>query len=310
MHITKNKTTRVLFNPLIRFCEWMGEHFPVLLIKMRYFARFRKLPNLKNPQDLNEKILFLKLFSDTTEWVRLADKYRVRDYVKECGLEDILIPLIGVWKKVEDVDFDSLPNSLIFKANNGCWPGSTLVINDMSKANREELKKIFQSWLDQKHIGDLSAEPHYKHIKPCIIAEQLLPIEEGHNSLVDYKVWCFNGTAYYIMTCSSRDDSQTKLNLFDLDWNLVSYYLNPSNSHPVETKELPKPLCLKEMIKAAEVLANGFPCVRVDLYNVGGKVFFGEMTFTSLGGMMEYYTTEFLQKCGDIIDLRNVKMKQ
>lgn len=309
MHITKNKTTRVLFSPLIRFCEWMGVHFPVLLIRIRYFARFRKFPHLRYPGDLNEKILYMKLFSDTTEWSRLADKYRVRDYVKECGLEDILIPLIGVWEKVEDVDFDNLPTSLIFKANNGCWPGSTLVINDMNKANREELKKIFQSWLDQKRIGDLAAEPHYKHIKPCIIAEQLLPSEDGHKSLMDYKIWCFNGKAYYVWTCSDRDDEGTRVMMYDRDWKPVPEECIFVGNYK-KGELIDKPKNLDRMLYVAETLAKGFPCVRVDLYNVNNHIFFGEMTFTSLGGMMDFYTPEFLQKCGDIIDLSNVKMKQ
>ncbi len=308
MHITKNKTTRILFSPLIRVCEWLGEHYPVLLIRVRYFARFRKFAHLKNPRDLNEKILYLKLFSDTTVWTMMADKYRVRDYVKKCGLEDTLIPLIGVWNSVEEIDFDKLPSSLIFKANNGCWPGSTLVINDMGKANRNDLKKIFQSWLDQKHIGSLAAEPHYKRIKPCIIAEQLLPIEDGHISLVDYKIWCFNGKVHYIWTCSDRDDKGTNVMTYSREWvpmpEVCIFEKNYRKGDVVD-----KPRNLDRMIFVAETLAKDLPCVRVDLYNVNNHVYFGEMTFTSLGGMMDFYTEDFLMKCGNIVDLSNVKIK-
>ena len=119
MHPTTKKSTRILFAPLIAFCNWLGENHPVTLVKLRYFARFKRFPNLKEPKDLNEKILYLKLFTDTTEWTRLADKYLVRDYVKERGCGKYLVDLYGVWYAAKDIDFESLPNAFILKANNG-----------------------------------------------------------------------------------------------------------------------------------------------------------------------------------------------
>lgn len=308
MHITKYKTTRILFAPLISVCEWLGENFPVTLIRVRYFARFKKFPHLRKPRDLNEKILYLKLFTDTSLWTRFADKYRVREYVKQCGLEDTLIPLLGMWEKVEDIDFDKLPISSIFKANNGCWPGSTMVINDIKKEDPDKLKKIFQSWLDQKHIGSLAAEPHYKNIKPCIISEQLLPIEDGHKSLVDYKIWCFNGKAHYIWTCSDRDEMVTNVMTYDREWNAMpEVCIFEKNYRQGELME--RPQNLDKMLYVAETLAKDLPCVRVDLYNVNNHIYFGEMTFTSLGGMMDFYTDEFLKKCGEQIDISKAKLK-
>lgn len=118
-HPTMSKSGRVLFYPLIKFCEWMGENHPVPLVKIRYYAYFHRFPNLKEPKNMNEKLLYMKLFSDTSRWVELADKYRVRHYVESCGMGDYLIPLVGMWTDVNDIDFDALPNSFIFKANNG-----------------------------------------------------------------------------------------------------------------------------------------------------------------------------------------------
>ena len=303
MHPTTKKSTRILFAPLIALGTWLGEKHPVTLVKLRYLARFKRFPNLNNPKDLNEKILYLKLYTDVTEWTRLADKYRVREYVKECGLEKYLVDLLGVWYDVKDIDFEKMPKSFIFKANNGCGKGSNMIVEDKDKLDLVAVKKTLTGWLNEKHVGALAGEPQYKKMKPCIIAEALLPTDEGQKSLVDYKIWCFNGKAHYIMTCSSRDGAFTKLNLFDLDWNQHSYYLKPSDDYPIESEKLVKPICLNEMIEVAEVLAQGFPCVRIDLYNIGHKVYFGEMTFTSLGGMMGYYTPEFLLKCGEMIDL-------
>ncbi len=303
MHPTTKKSTRILFAPLIAFCNWLGENHPVAMVKLRYLARFKKMPDFKNPKTMNEKILYMKLFTDTTEWTRLADKYKVRDYVKECGLEQYLVPLIGVWNNVDDIDWNTLPKSFIFKANNGCGKNSNLIVKDKEALDQEATRKLLDGWLKEKHIGALAAEPQYKEMVPCVLAEKLLPIPEGQKSLVDYKIWCFNGKAHYIMTCSGRDGALTNLNLFDLDWNMHQEYMVESADYPIETNELPKPENLEEMKMVAEKLSKPFPCVRVDLYNLEGKIYFGEMTFTSLGGLMHYYTPGFQKLCGDMIDL-------
>lgn len=301
MHPTTKKSTRILFAPLIVFCNWLGENHPVTMVKLRYLARFNKLPNLKNPKTLNEKILYMKLFTDTTEWIRLADKYKVRDYVKECGLEQYLVPLIGVWNKVEDIDFDSLPNSFIFKANNGCGKNSNLIVKDKDSLDQVATRKLLDGWLKEKHIGALAAEPQYKGIPPCVLAEELLPIPDGQKSLVDYKIWCFNGKAHYIFTYMNRDGFSAQRMAYDLDWNPMPEVLQVDSRYR-NGEFIPKPSNLDEMIKVAEKLTKPFPCVRLDLYNVEGKIYFGEMTFTSLGGMMNY-NPSFLLKCGDMIDL-------
>lgn len=301
-HPTMSKVGRIAFYPLIKFCEWLGENHPVTLVKLRYLFRFRKLPDLKNPKDLNEKILYLKLFTDTSKWTILADKYKVRNYVKECGLEKYLIPIIGVWTKVEDIDFSILPSSFIFKANNGCGKSSNLIVRDKSSLNIQTTRKILQKWLDEKHVGALAAEPQYKNIPPCIIAEKLLPSENGKKSPVDYKIWCFNGKAHYIRTYSDRDAGGASVMTYDMDWNAMPEVC-VSESRYRMGDNIPKPKNLDEMIYVAETLTKPFPCVRLDLYNINGQVYFGEMTFTSQGGMMNNLTPDFLKKMGDMVDL-------
>ena len=288
--------------------SWFGEHFPVTMVRLRYLARFHRLPNLKNPSDLNEKILYLKLFTDTSEWTRLADKYRVRDYVRSCGLERILIPLYGAWERVEDIPFDELPNLFILKASNGDGKGTNLKV-DKSKMDDEDwlsLRKKLQSWLDAKHIGALSGEPHYKGIKPMILAEELLPNDEGQTSLIDYKLWCFNGEPYSFFVCSDRqsDGYHATVDCYDLEWNRYPENMRKSPHMTVASVALPRPACLEEMIEAARILSKPFPEVRVDLYAVGGKAYFGEMTFTSLGGMQDFYTPEYLQEMGQQVTIK------
>lgn len=302
MHPTTKKSTRILFAPLIAFCNWLGENHPVTLVKLRYFARFKKFPNLKNPKDFNEKVLYLKLFTDTSRWTVLADKYKVRDYLKECGLEDYLIPLFGMWTNVNDIDFDALPNSFIFKANNGVGKNEYLIVKDKDALDKEKAKKFLDQLLHTKHVGALSAEPHYKSITPCIIAEELLPSVEGEKSPVDYKIFCFNGRPHYIRTYSNRDKDGANVSTYDIDWNPLPE-VDQAESRYHTGKPLPRPQNLEKMIDVATKLSTPFPFVRVDLYNINGKIYFGELTFTPLGGMMSSMTPEVLKKMGDMIDL-------
>ncbi len=303
MHLTTSKTLSFIFAPLIKLTKYMGVHCPVTLIKIRYFAQFGKFPDLKNPNDLNEKILYLKLFSDTSMWTDIADKYKVRDYVKKCGLEETLVELYGVWYNAESFNLDELPNSFILKANNGDGKGTNHIIKDKNEWDNNKLRTIIDKWLKRKNIGALAAEPQYENIRPCVIAEELLPLEEGSKSLIDYKIWCFNGKAHNILTCSSRSQKSVCLGCYDLEWNYYPENLIPSKDYPLESEPLLKPINLDEMIKLAEELSKPFPQVRVDLYNIKGKIYFGELTFTSLGGMMYYYTPEFLLEMGSKVDV-------
>ena len=133
-----------------------------------------------------------------------------------------------------------------------------------------------------------------------ILAEELLPCGDDETSLVDYKLWCFNGEPYSFFVCSERqtDGYHATVDCYDLEWNRYPENMLASPHMTVATKALPRPSCLEDMIKAARILSKPFPEVRVDLYAVGGKVYFGELTFTSLGGLMDFYTPEYLMEMG------------
>lgn len=282
-------------------------HFPVTVVKLRYFLRFKRMPNLKNPHDLNEKILYLKLFSDTTLWTRLADKVLVRDYVKECGLESILPELYATWNHADDINFDALPDAFMLKSNNGDGKGTNFPIYDkrqLSPLDIASLKNKAAGWLKLKNIGALSAEPHYNAIRPLVFAEELLPIPKGENSVVDYKLWCFNGEPYLFLVISNRKSGgEAEIACYDLDWTNRSDLLVSGDHYHIRVTGLPKPKNLGKMIEYAKKMAKPFPQVRVDLYNIDGKIYFGELTFTSLGGMMNYFTPQALMDMGKMVDL-------
>lgn len=256
---------------------------------------------MKNPQDINEKILWAKLFSDTSTWTKLADKYKVRTYVEELGLKDILVKLYAVWYSVDDVDFSRLPETFILKANNGDGKGTNKIISkdELTEQRKTELLKMIHRWLHRKNIGSLHAEPHYNAMPPCVIAEEVLPLDPGATTLTDYKIWCFNGKAYYIWICNDRNDGGNSAHVmtYDLDWNPHPEF-SIFNSDYQRGKIISKPENFDRMIKIAERLSQGFPEVRVDLYNIQGRIYFGELTFTSQGGFMDFYTPEFLKELG------------
>lgn len=296
----KNKK---IFTPLVWCTKFVGRHFPETLVKIRYFARFKRRLNLNNPRTLNEKILYMSLRTDTSMWTRLADKYNVRSYVEECGLSDILVPLLGHWEKAEDIDFTLLPKQFVLKSTHGC--GDIIVVKDKSQINQRLIRKSMHNAVSEIY-GELEGGKHYMRIKPAIIAEKLLANDKQSlaysSSLIDYKFWCFNGKVKYIMTCTNRDKNGLDLHLYDVNWDSHVSMLN-SSTHYRKGSVIPTPSNFEEMLRIAEKLANPFPVVRVDLYNLEGKIYFGEMTFTSLGGLMDYYTEAFQNIAGDLIDI-------
>ena len=243
--------------------------------------------DLKHPKDLNEKINWLKFYSDTKLWTQLADKYRVRDFVKERGLGNILIPLYAKWDSADDISFEGLPDSFVLKTNHGS--GEIMVVKDKSRVDLSRIKEEFKIHL-QTEFGKYQAEPHYRRIKRCVVAEKFLDSSNlGYTtSLVDYKIWCFDGKPYYIWACYSRTKEKVYVEVHDLDWNYLPEKSVFTDHYRDGKGIVPKPEKLNEMLKAAAILSQGFPEVRVDLYEHEKNIYFGEMTFTSNGGYMDF----------------------
>lgn len=260
--------------------------------------------NWKNPQDLNEKINWLKFYSDTSQWTELADKYRVRQYVKEKGLEHILTKLYGVWEDANQIDFNALPKQFVLKTNHGC--GTVIIVNNKEDLDLQKTRKTLNEWL-KLEFGRDTAEPHYLGIKPVIIAEEFLQPNSGE--LVDYKFFMADGKLQTVLLVSDRVIGESyKLSTYDENWHCVPERLSGTHSKD-NVKPLPKPQTFEQMKQISEILSKDFPQVRVDLYEVNGNVYFGELTFTSQGGYMSYFSKEELLRMGRNVTLPKKQMK-
>ncbi len=281
------------FSLMMKFCpeKFIGKAF-------RSFMGYDI--NWKNPIDLSEKINWMKVHYDQRIWARLADKYLVREYVKERIGEEYLTKLFGVWDKADDIDFDSLPNKFVLKTNHGC--ATVVVVEDKSKLDIPATRKQLDKWLNTEY-GRETIEPHYLLIKPRIIAEEYLENDaEFSSSLVDYKIMVLNGVPRNIIVTSDRKiGGRVRVSVYDTDWNQVKG--EPVGPHEGDAVEIPKPNSLKEMLSLAVKLAEGHPMVRIDLYLVHNKILFGEMTFTPQGGYLNYYSRDYNIELGELLQL-------
>ena len=233
----------------------------------------------------------------------LADKYEVRKYVSERGFSDSLVKLYGKWDKVEDIDWNSLPNHFIIKTNNGS--GDVIKCYNKNTFDYQKSIKTLKKLLHLKFGYDMG-EQQYAKIRPCIIAEELLDSNNQafkSDSLIDYKFLSFNGNPTYIWVCFNRTHHSTDVAVYDLEWHFHPEFSVSTSHYKLCTKPLPRPKALEEMLHMASVLSKGFPFVRVDLYEVGGKAYFGEMTFTPAAGFNTFFSNKFQMILGEKIIL-------
>lgn len=253
---------------------------PQTTLRLLHTIELGRFPNLKSPKDLNEKLIWMEINSDTTQWSNLSDKAQVREFVKSKGFENNLVPLIGVYESCEEIDFNSLPSRFVMKSTNGSE--QILIVEDKNLINKTVLSENIKKWM-KNPFGLATGESHYLKIKPRIIIEEYIGEEIGILP-TDYKFYCFNGEvdSCLVITDRNQDQHTYKLNLIDIEtWQDIPGAILPIYHGDID--KIKKPDRLAEMIKIAQVLSKDFLFVRVDLYNVNHRVFFGEMTFTPSG---------------------------
>lgn len=215
----------------------------------------------------------------------------------------MLPQLYGVYDDANKIDFSKLPNKFILKCNHDC--GSYQIINKDKGFDQVKIVEELNKHLKQK-FGYRYCEPHYNKIKPLIIAEELLESTQDtfSSSLVDYKVWCFDGKPYSIFTCYNRDSSGMETNVYDLDWNVHTEHSVFTNHFRDGKGRVPIPFVLKELLDSASILSKDLPQVRIDFYIVEDKLKFGEFTLTSSCGRMKYFTEDYLVELGNQVKLQ------
>lgn len=287
-----------IFNALgaRNFFNWMPDP---LYLKIQYRLAMHKKLDLEHPVTYNDKIQWLKLHDRKPEYTTMVDKYAVRKFIADTIGDEYSIPLVGgPWYRFEDIDFDSLPDQFVLKCNHDsgglviCKDKSSLDINAARKKINKSIKRNFY-WANR--------EWPYKDVKPCIIAEQYMVDDSGYE-LRDYKFFCFDGEPKAMFIATDRSShSSTKFDFFDMDFNHLPF----TNGHPCADKTPEKPKGFDEMVRLAKVLSQGIKQVRVDFYEINGRVYFGEMTFSHWSGMVPFKPEEWDYKFGEWINLKN-----
>ena len=270
------------------------ERYPEELCKW-YYQKTGEILNLTNPRTFNEKIQWMKLYDSTELKTRLADKYLVREWVKEKIGEEYLVPLLGVWDSFDEIDFDKLPDQFALKANHGS--GWNIIVKDKASLDREAAKKKFNDWMNSNFAFKEGLELHYMNIPPKIIAEKYIENVEG---LKDYRFYCFNGKPTQVWVDIFSGTPNHLRSVYDMEWNLL-----PLKCAWPDGGELlrEKPKTFAKMKEFAKLLCQEFAFVRVDFFEVDGKLYMGEMTFTPMSGIGKFEPAQWNVELGDALIL-------
>ena len=259
-----------------------------VFLKLLFRTCMHKKLDLDDPKTYSEKLQWLKLYNRKPLYPQLVDKYQVKDYVARIIGKEYIIPTIGVWDSFDDIGFSQLPDKFVLKTTNGGGSTGVVICKDKSCFDIRQAKKKLNNSMHTK--VDMGEWP-YKQIKPRIIAEEFMEDEET-GELRDYKFFCFDGEvkALFIATDRGVVEDQPKFDFYDADFNHLPF----RQGHPHQTKKvIEKPETFEEMKSIAARLSEGEPHMRVDLYEVNGKVYFGEITFYHFGGLTPFEPEEW-----------------
>lgn len=301
-----------IFLKIIKFASNSGYRFGVLAnrglydsysdykyIKKQFKARMGYDLDLKNPKTFNEKIQWLKLYYRRNKFTIWVDKYRVREYISKVVGEEYLVPLLGVWDNVEDIDFSALPEKFVLKCNHNSAKG-LCICKDKKKLNIEKVKKELKLGLAEDYYLKGREWP-YHNVPRKIIAEKYLENSDG-TEIVDYKFMCFGGKVKCSFVCSERFSLDgLKVTFFDREWNRLNF----ERHYPSSKQEIKKPSNYDKMIDIAEELSKGEPFLRVDFFEVNNKLYIGELTLYPGNGTEEFTPFSADLELGSWIDLPN-----
>lgn len=290
------KNPKETIHKVIQKCSWA---IPTeLYLKNEYYYHMGKKLNLKNPQTFGEKLQWLKLHDHNPVYHTMVDKYEVKEYVSSVLGAEFVIPLLGVWDKSSDIEWDKLPNQFVLKATHAGGGGAVFICKDKNSFDKEYVCNRLQVFLDKIDLYQRNLEWAYKGVPHRIIAEQYM--EDFNGQLNDYKILCFGGDPKIVIVDADRYIKH-KRNFYDTQWNIIPI---ESDCEPIG-ESVKKPDNLDDMLDVARRLSKNIPFVRVDLYNVKGKIFFGEMTFYPWGGFISFKPDKYNEELGSMIQLPN-----
>lgn len=276
----------------------IGKLFPdPVYLQIMNHVYMQKPLNLKNPQTFNEKIQWLKLHDRKKEYTKMVDKYTAKKHVASIIGSKHIIPTLGVWDKFDDIDFEKLPQQFVLKCTHDS--GGLIICRDKSKLNIDEARRKINACLKQRYYW-IAREWPYKNVKPRIIAEQYMEVE-GDLELTDYKWFCFNGEPQFLYISHGLANHETAtIDFYDINHRRMPFKRTDYKS---STTDAPKPRCHDEMIDIARKLSKNIPFVRIDLYEINGKVYFSEITFSPCAGWLPFDPQEWDYKLGKYIKL-------
>ena len=312
-----NPEARARFLFRIGFYNYIGDE---KYLKKKYKLEMGKELNLANPVTYNEKLQWLKLHDRKDIYTTMVDKYKVKKYVADIIGKEYIIPTIGIYDKFDDIDFDKLPSQFVIKCTHDS--GGLVVCRDKSKLDKEAARKRINRSLKTNYYYRGREWP-YKNVEPRILVEEYIDVSGGdgqvgdggkitadelqkENGLLDYKFMCFDGVVKFffldigVIGKGTGHSEEYYRNVYDRNFKLMPV-LETRQNYP---KEIVPPKNFKDMVAIAEKLSKGIPHIRVDLYNVDGRILFGEMTFYHGGGLSNYFKpVEWDKKIGDMINL-------
>ena len=271
-----------------------------IYLQIVYFKHFRRFINFNNPKTFNEKIQWLKLNYRNEEYTKLVDKYRVKQYITKLIGEEYVIPTLGVWKNVDDIDFKSLPEKFVLKCNNDS--GGIVICKNKKDFDEVKAKSFLKERLKNNGYW-YGREWPYKNVKPCIIAEKYME-DSISKDLKDYKFFCFNGSMEFFDIDIDRF-IEHRSNYYDRNGNFLPF--GKTYCPPDYTKKIEMPKNLDKMIELAETISHNTVLSRIDFYEIDGQVYFGEITFYPGSGFSPFTDEKWDYKLGDMIDLPNIK---
>ena len=275
-----------------RMLDWLPD---AIYLKLIFRIKMHQRLELRKPVTFNEKMQWLKLHDRNPSYSRMVDKYEVKKFVADRIGEKYIIPVLGIWDKFEEIDFDELPDQFVLKCTHDS--GGIIICKDKSKLNIEMARKKLNRSLRTNYFYHGREWP-YKNVKPRIMAEKYM--EDSSGELKDYKLMMFNGKHKCSFVCTERHNKDgLKVTFFDTEWNEMPF----ERHYPRSKKRILKPESYEEMVACAEILSRSIPFVRIDFYEIGDKPYFGEITFYPGSGMEEFNPERWDRIMGDWLDI-------